>query len=110
METECDCLTCGYTWERGQDGSHHCASVLLERIPKTADGRAIFLGDTVFCENFDRSWFGDDPVLAVKVTSIVDGLVFNSYSGTVTVSGEDVEMGNLDFYSTPEAVPVASGQ
>ena len=86
------------------------ADAQLERLPKTGDGQPIFLGDTLFCENFDRSWFGESDVIEVKITSIHAGLVFDSYRGTVTVSGEDVELGNLEFYADREAVPVTGRQ
>lgn len=31
-ETTCTCVTCGYQWERGQNGDHSCAKFLQTRL------------------------------------------------------------------------------
>lgn len=82
-------------------------TALLDRLPKTKDGHPIFLNDTVFSENHDRSFFGDHDQLEHTVIGISAGLTFDEYEGDVTVLAEDWEGGNLDCYRHRENVPKA---
>ncbi|MFT3992507.1 MAG: hypothetical protein QM680_13990 [Luteolibacter sp.] len=77
---------------------------LLARLPQTADGKPIFLGDIVFVENEDMAYFGPEAILELKVESLSVGTSFAEYKGTVTVCGEDLECGNLDCYADKETL------
>jgi hypothetical protein len=77
---------------------------LLARLPLSADGAPILLGDTVFVENEDTSYFGDEPILELKVMCLSAGVAFDQYKGTVTVGGDDLECGNLDCYANKETL------
>ncbi len=76
---------------------------LLARLPLSADGAPILLGDTVFVENEDTAYFGDEPILELKVVCLSAGVAFD-YKGTVTVGGDDLECGNMDCYANKETL------
>ena len=50
------CCTCGYEWEKGQNGSHHCSNFLLIRIKDLEKALNDQLND---CINFDGSKLTD---------------------------------------------------
>lgn len=77
---------------------------LLARLPLTADGVPILLGDTVWVENEDTAYFGPDAILELKVECLSVGTSFDEYKGTVTVCGPDLECGNLDCYANKETL------
>lgn len=51
----------------------------LARSPMTADGVPIFLGDTVYVENPDSSYFGNEEVLTIQVHYMSADIGFVEY-------------------------------
>jgi len=79
---------------------------IVANLPRTGDGVPFFIGDTLYIQNTDRGFFGPEPVLAGTVHSISQGVSFAEYRGDFTIETTAAcEAGNLDFYSTREAVP-----
>jgi hypothetical protein len=79
---------------------------LLARLPHTADGKPILLGDVVYVENPDGDYFGRGAILEVKVHYMSNDIGFVEYKGTVTIGGcsgaKEWEGGNLDCFTTEE--------
>lgn len=75
------------------------------KLPHTKDGVPIFLGDEVFIENRDTSyWEDEDEIMKVVVTAINLDCECASYEGDFTIGCEGIEAGNLDFYSSDDAL------
>ena len=78
-------------------------------LPFTKDGRAIFIGDTVYCLNPDRGRAGVwDEVLELKVVSISSNqgsLRYEGYDGDFCITAGDFEFGNLECYEYKANVP-----
>lgn len=74
----------------------------LERLPKTKDGKAIFLGDEVWFHDPDRSVFDPEGIVCEEVCSIYNGKGFEEYEGSFTICCDTYEAGNLEFYSSRE--------
>lgn len=79
---------------------------LFARLPQTADGKPIFLGDTIYAFNGDESYWGPHAILTQTVHQMALGATFDDYAGTFTVVGDDWEGGNLDCYASRENVPI----
>lgn len=87
------------------------AEAVIEKLPKTADGVPISPGMTVYMECPDPKYWRVEAGTIIETTadSITVGRGFKEYSGEFTICGEDLECGNLDFYSTREAALAAKG-
>lgn len=80
-------------------------AALLARLPHTADGKPILLGDTIYTVNRDPSYWGDDPILEGNVETVYLGLSFPDYKGQFTVCTDEWESGNLDCWADKANVP-----
>lgn len=80
---------------------------IIKQLPHTKDGVPILIGDTVFIENDDHSYWGESDVLELVVCSISSNLnQYNSswYTGKFCIIAGDAEFGNEECYSNRESL------
>lgn len=74
--------------------------------PHTKDGKPIFIGIKIWTEDPDMNQFDPDRFTEQTVCSIC-GETFEEYEGDYTISCDDLECGNLETFSTREAIEAA---
>ena len=82
---------------------------IVAKLPKTADGVPIVLGMKVYFECPDPEWWRVEPgtIVSETVKSMDDGVSFSEYKGTVAITCEECEFGNLECFSTEAAALAA---
>lgn len=74
--------------------------------PHTKDGKPIFIGMKIWMEDPDADPFVPERFIEQEVCSIY-GRTFDEYEGDYTISCTDLECGNLEAFSTREAIESA---
>lgn len=77
---------------------------LLERLPVTADGKRVFIGDTVYFENNDRRFWGEDEVIVIKIKGISLNDPPRYAEGDYVLMGDEWEGTNLECFGDKENV------
>lgn len=78
------------------------AGIIERKMPHTKDGKPIFLGDTVYLENPDREFFGEDEIISQQVSSISLNTPPTCYEGKFVITCEDWEGTENEVYSSRE--------